>query len=85
MQQLNQIGEWFKEVNVDLFEFIGTSVFFIYSYTGGKLDCRLKLIDFAHMYPLAGSKVNTQPDKKDHNFLTGLDSLTNVIRKITKK
>ena len=79
-QQLNQINDWFNKDNVDLFEFIGTSIFFIYSFRGGRLDCRLKLIDFAHIFPLQGSNVNVSDDKKDHNYLLGLNSLMKLIK-----
>lgn len=37
------------------------------------------------MYPLEGSKTNRKADKKDHNFLRGLKSLTKVIKKMIKQ
>lgn len=84
MAQLNQIADWFNKYNVDLFEFIGSSIFFIYSFSAGQLDCRLKLIDFAHIFPLQGSSINLSDDMKDHNYLLGLNSLMKLIKKVTK-
>ena len=40
----------------------------------------MKLIDFAHIFPLQGSNVNVSDDKKDHNYLLGLNSLMKLIK-----
>lgn len=82
IQQLNEIRDWFNNDNIDLFEFTGSSIYFIYSFNDGKFDCRIKMIDFAHIYPIEGSKINLGEDKKDYNYLLGLDSLISVIKTV---
>lgn len=82
MNELNKIYDWFTQDNVDLFEVIGSSLFFIYTWNNNKLDLRVKMIDFAHIYPLEGSKINNKPDKLDHNYLDGLTSFMDKITEI---
>lgn len=84
MVQLDQINDWFNKDNIDLFEFIGSSLFFIYSFHNDQLNCSVKMIDFAHIYPLSGSNINFGEDKKDDNYLLGLHSLINIIKEVTK-
>jgi len=80
LSQMNEIVDWFEKENIGLFEFIGGSLLIIYSFKDNKLDCRVKMIDFAHIFPLEGSKVNHSDNKKDNNYLYGLNSLIAMIK-----
>lgn len=74
LTQLNSIRLWFEEQRH--FLFYATSLLLVYDAEStrkenGVLNVRIRMIDFAHVYPAHGSR--------DSNYLDGLCKLIQII------
>lgn len=59
--QLKAIQDWFQNYNLDEWQFISSSLLFVYDCNQSK--AMVKMIDFAHVFPNKGL---------DENYLFGL-------------
>lgn len=84
LNKLIEIEKWFAFDNLNRFEFISSSILFAYSVSErGNVIVNVKMIDFAHVFPLIGSKcLSPNHDYLDHNYLFGLRNLIKVFQKI---
>jgi hypothetical protein len=87
LSKLEQLEQWFDRDNQNRFEFISSSLLFAYSSDEqDELHIELRMIDFAHVFPLAGSKCLVEGmAHQDQNYLFGLRNLLQLFQKLARK
>ena len=72
-EQLCKLGKWFSYKNRNRFEFVSSSLLFAYSTFDHQPRAFVRMIDFAHVFPLAGSVFPSPVQMPlDHNYLFGV-------------
>lgn len=84
VSKMKQLENWFDQDNLNRFEFISSSLLFAFSKSNSnQMQVDLRMIDFAHVFPLAGSKCLFEGmANQDHNYLFGLRNLIKLFIQI---